>query len=368
MVVALVGDRAVKAADTERDRERLGREAAVLRAAAHPGVVNLVAAEGGEPPRRLVLSRVGGGSLRERGPDPREVTAGWAAAVATTLADLHQIGYVHGAVDPDHILFDLEGRPVLCGFGAAAPVVDARTRAEGAARDTAALAAIVRPRLAGLDRRLDGALARIATGKARRGCDARSLSRLLVEKVPAARLQPSATQPREAATSLPVAQSPEANSRRISTRRPAAGHGRRRLVVGGGAAGLAAALIGLAVLRLGASSAGGSAAPGGGGGEKGGVVTVGTYRVVPSPGEELVALIGRWGCGPTGPAVLDLRSGAVWTYGGRLEPGREEPGRLKAVVDQAAGLAVRRGTGACDDLLVLRRHGLQPAVLHLAGP
>jgi hypothetical protein len=39
------------------------------------------------------------------------------AALATALADLHELGIVHGHVDASHVLVGVAGRPVLCGFG-----------------------------------------------------------------------------------------------------------------------------------------------------------------------------------------------------------------------------------------------------------
>jgi hypothetical protein len=42
--------------------------------------------------------------------------AGVGAAVASTLADLHAIGVVHGRIDDSHILIGADGRPRLCGW------------------------------------------------------------------------------------------------------------------------------------------------------------------------------------------------------------------------------------------------------------
>jgi hypothetical protein len=43
------------------------------------------------------------------------------AAVASTLADLHDLGLVHGRIEAGHVLVGDHGRPVLCGFGAGLP-------------------------------------------------------------------------------------------------------------------------------------------------------------------------------------------------------------------------------------------------------
>ena len=45
--------------------------------------------------------------------------AGLAGALAATLGDLHDLGIVHGAVVPEHVIVSPDGRPVLCGFGSA---------------------------------------------------------------------------------------------------------------------------------------------------------------------------------------------------------------------------------------------------------
>src|SRR5579863_2058343 len=105
-----LGEEVVKAAESEADRSRLGREAAILRAIAHPGVVRLVRTEGGDPPDRLVLARVGGAEWPTSGDQPAQVTIGRAAAVASILADLHDRGWAHGTVRADHILIDERGR------------------------------------------------------------------------------------------------------------------------------------------------------------------------------------------------------------------------------------------------------------------
>ena len=41
---------------------------------------------------------------------------GVAASVASTLADLHDAGVVHGRLDASHVLVGDGGRPRLCGW------------------------------------------------------------------------------------------------------------------------------------------------------------------------------------------------------------------------------------------------------------
>lgn len=93
--------------------ERVTAEAAALRRARHPGVVELVGADEGTLRTRLVDGR----PLSELGPLPPEEVAGLAAAVADTLADLHDVGVCHGGVDAGHVIVTPDGRPVLCSLG-----------------------------------------------------------------------------------------------------------------------------------------------------------------------------------------------------------------------------------------------------------
>ncbi|HEX6597187.1 MAG TPA: hypothetical protein VF045_09640 [Acidimicrobiales bacterium] len=107
---------AIKRADGGEESARLRREADLLEVAAHPGLVELVAFEDG-PKTTLRTLWVGGPSLADVRPLDVEEVAGVVAATASTLADLHAVGLVHGAVEPAHVVLDEEGRPVLCGLG-----------------------------------------------------------------------------------------------------------------------------------------------------------------------------------------------------------------------------------------------------------
>ncbi|MEY2475793.1 MAG: eukaryotic-like serine/threonine-protein kinase [Actinomycetota bacterium] len=100
--------------------ERLRNEAAVLEAVRHPGIVELLGFtdEGGVA--ELRTAEVDGPSLAGSEGLAQEEVAGLAAAIATTVADLHDAGVVHGALDASHVLLGSTG-PVLCGFGAAGP-------------------------------------------------------------------------------------------------------------------------------------------------------------------------------------------------------------------------------------------------------
>lgn len=120
----------VKLAAAGPAADRLRHEAEVLHVAAHPGVAQLLGL--GEQQDGGVELRLAVAGTRTFA-DVRADLAGGVrvlASLATTLADLHDLGIVHGRVSADHVVIDAEGRPVLCGFaeaarrGALEPAVD----------------------------------------------------------------------------------------------------------------------------------------------------------------------------------------------------------------------------------------------------
>jgi hypothetical protein len=137
------GPIAVKTATGAEDVARLRLEAERLQRAAHPGLVAAVAPAllGVDEARADHGAEAGtddgvdaGASVEIRtrfAGDPLThwsgsvgAVAGFGAAVASTLADLHDIGLVHGRLDATHILVGDDGRPRLCGLshpGGAAP-------------------------------------------------------------------------------------------------------------------------------------------------------------------------------------------------------------------------------------------------------
>lgn len=108
-VMAKVGLSAEEAA-------RLAGEADLLEAARHPGVVDLVGVDGSGMGSMLLTAHVEGPTLAAVGPLPLEEAAGLLAALAATVADLHDLGLVHGALSPEHVIVGPGGRPVLCGL------------------------------------------------------------------------------------------------------------------------------------------------------------------------------------------------------------------------------------------------------------
>ena len=134
------GPVAIKTARGAADAARLRLEAERLERAAHPGLVAVVAAvprpsdgephddshdgtAGGDPMGRgdsaepdIVLRTRFAGDPVSHWTGSVERVGGLGAAVAATLADLHDIGVVHGRLDATHILVGDDGRPRLCGL------------------------------------------------------------------------------------------------------------------------------------------------------------------------------------------------------------------------------------------------------------
>jgi hypothetical protein len=100
---------------TAAQRIALAWEAEALAAAAHPGVVELLGADDDG----LTTVYAGTHSLATSAPLTPDRIAAVGAAVATTVADLHLLGIVHGRIDPSHVIVGPDGRPVLCGFSGA---------------------------------------------------------------------------------------------------------------------------------------------------------------------------------------------------------------------------------------------------------
>jgi hypothetical protein len=166
---------------------RLQRERARLARAVHPGVVALARAPGDDAGAEAAEGAdagddVAGGAGGSGGHDDAVelrtcyagepvarwgasvvAVAGLGAAVASTLADLHEMGIVHGRLDGSHVLVADDGRPRLCGMAGA----------EGAAAsdDVAALGALVAELLARCPDRPRRLLARRGPGTARRALE-----------------------------------------------------------------------------------------------------------------------------------------------------------------------------------------------------
>lgn len=198
------GPVAIKTATHPDEIDRLQREAARLRRASHPGVVAVVSC--GPVGRAVELRTRYAGDALGRWAGSLDRAAGLAAAVATTLADLHDIGLVHGRLDASHVLVGSDGRPRLCGFsgpGDARPADDVHALASlldellsRVAVDRRSPLALARSRGPAGDRRaLSQVVSRAVDPVASRRPSARALAASILGAVPGADLPPPSALP-----------------------------------------------------------------------------------------------------------------------------------------------------------------------------
>jgi tRNA A-37 threonylcarbamoyl transferase component Bud32 len=359
-----------KEAETAADRERLRREAEVLTAVAHPGLVRLIATEGGDLPEAVVFGLVEGTDLSRMDVEDPTVLAGIGAAVATALADIHDLGLVHSAITAAHVLIDAEGRPVLCGFGSSSYPDTPALMGELAREDTAALASMLLSRLPSAADAAVRATLRTAAGQGGRSrrADARWLASQLVRRVPGARL----AEPGSRSESL-------VDTHRLDLITPVAPARRRRGLTSVLVVGLLAMGIGLAIFGL--RSGGSSPHPPATGdrcprvdyscrpvGWPGGIITTaqGRFRVAAPPGS--IVVLGRWNCSDQAlPAVVERSSGDVWLFDSWPGPGHSRTARLVARVRSISNLAVIPTQAGCD-LLRITRTGAGPLTVRPSRP
>ena len=373
-----------KRAGTADERARLAHEAVVLRRVAHPGVVQLVRTEGGDPPSALVLRTQSGGDLAGLGVQPGAVIAGLGAALATTVADLHAVGFSHGAIEAAHVLLDECGRPVLCSLGRAEQIGRSPGGAQRRGDDVRALATmllqLLRPdQPARISRPLRGAADSTRPGRRR---DARWLAGQL--------------------SALPEAQFPDPNGvdgpiagpRATRPGRPRARRrfsARPRLRLAGVVVGVCTAVAVASAVLIprdqrstrppvrSLSHATGPTTSGAGSGcppvddgcapvvSPGGLLTTPTGRYQVGLAGDVV-VVGRWQCGPTAyAAVLRPGSGDVWMFSSWPSPGHPLVGRLADRVPTARSLQVQPQRTGCDRLQVVR-NGLPPVTVSGSGP
>ncbi len=95
----------------------LREEGERLAAAQHPGVVEVLRSSGDAARWDLCLAHAGRPANLLRASAPEQVAA-IVGAAASTLADLHDRGIVHGRLEARHLLVGSAGAVRLCGFGA----------------------------------------------------------------------------------------------------------------------------------------------------------------------------------------------------------------------------------------------------------
>jgi hypothetical protein len=134
----------VKHASPGESAERLAHEAAVLRAAAHPGVVELVAERELAGGAREVMLAMAGSRTAADVQIGIVGAAGLVTSLAATVADLHDLGIAHGRIRPEHVVVDGTGRPLLCGFGDAIRAESGALAVEDRAADVAGLGGLLR--------------------------------------------------------------------------------------------------------------------------------------------------------------------------------------------------------------------------------
>ena len=111
------------ASEVLRSRQRLLREATVLRRLHHPNVVRLldVVEEGDDIV--LVMPYLSGGNLAERvgqhGPAPADEIDRLAQRLLGALTEAHTAGIIHRDVKPANVLYDDHAEPYLADFGLA---------------------------------------------------------------------------------------------------------------------------------------------------------------------------------------------------------------------------------------------------------
>lgn len=378
---------------------RLTEEAERLRRASHPGVVEVLSAGPSAAGWELVTAHAGR-SLEVVGAMTVGAIAHLGASLATTVADLHDLGVVHGRIDRSHVLVGDDGRAILCGFGPSDLAPEPT-----AADDVAAMGSLLTELLGSVavaevfpERRW--ALRRPHTEADRRALlvladhacaeppearpTARRLAAALTDAAPRSARTPHAPQHR-ARGRLQAVESEHAEP--MASLHPAVAEPRgpssgRTLVLGG----LGAALLLVAGLRsaeteespavdrsAGEVPAAPAASPAGGPDPTASSLVVeidgrvarvgGRAYEIGQPGDEVV--VGDWDCnGTPTPAVLRPRSGEVFTFatwgdGGAVvvEPAARVDGAARLVVGadgRCPGLWVQTAAG---ELVVIIEEG-----------
>lgn len=392
--------------------DRLRSTACFLDSLRHPGVVELVDVEERADDVWVVRTRYVGPSVdhlvRLGRAFSLEEVAGMGAALATTIADLHALGWAHRALRPEHVLLDEDGRPVLCGLGSVGGPADAGMCAADVAELSSLLLALVPEGRRSRDGR---AVAAAINGRSRRKGGAAHLAARLAAPGLGARLPAvgpdisgEAQAPGVAVSgagapgSVPGAPSPPP-VRFSAWPRPVAppvappvepvpvnadnggvygdegGAGPRRwrsgqrmavLVVGG-----------LAVTgALWAAAPSGVAGPTCPAADRGCRPVTLSAGVLDTPAGRFavgadgdVVVLGRWDCGPLSlPALLRPSSGQVWVFDRWPTAAADVAARPVAHVAGASALRVAPAPGGCDSLVVARGAAAPVTVRPGGGP
>jgi len=345
-------------------------EAAALRAVAHPGVVKLVDVTGATVRTKLVEGR----ALADTRPLTAEEAAGVAAAVATTLADLHDLGVTHGGVDASHVIVADAGRPVLCSLGRGGEpaddvaalgrlmteMVNRRVPERQASRSWAQRRRRLGPMLAPPAAPALAALAAEATAvEPAERPSARALAGAITQHVPSARLpqpEPSPAPAQASAVNRRTRRWPNININPLSV----------PIALVSAVVVFVAAMLFMPMWE--SPGAAPSPPPTGGDAEvgtgsvaanfTGGVLTVDGSRYSVGQAGDAVA-IADWACnGRPTPVILRPSSGELFVFDAWAEAGHDVTARPLGRVDHATEVrATPIRAGGCHELEVLRSQG-----------
>jgi hypothetical protein len=140
---------------------RFTREAQVVAALSHPGIINILDVDADQGRPFIVMELIDGGSLAARitqGPLAPAEALRLMLALADALGYAHSKGIIHRDLKPGNVLLRTDGSPVLADFGLARPPLpggDARVTATGVVAGTLAYMAPEQLRSAPLDARTD---------------------------------------------------------------------------------------------------------------------------------------------------------------------------------------------------------------------
>jgi hypothetical protein len=111
---------------------------------AGPSVIRLIDIhdDAGADTVTATYETVPGGAVSNWRPTDVAQIAAFFAAAAQAVHELHRCGVAHGAIDPDHVLIDEHGRPVLCGLADARATGDVEIAADLGALASTLLAVI----------------------------------------------------------------------------------------------------------------------------------------------------------------------------------------------------------------------------------
>jgi hypothetical protein len=189
------GRRVVVKSARGRHRAALRREAQALAHVAGPGVVDLLAVHEADDLTALVLGDAGPRTLADTGQLGSEALLCALAHTCEVVVRLHQQGWSHGALGPEHVIVGPRGRVQLCSLSAARPLGP-----DGPAADLARLVELATQVAGELEerdrhdarraRRLRAALAAVGEGSAPDVAQLAAALRALVTGAPRSRHVP----------------------------------------------------------------------------------------------------------------------------------------------------------------------------------